>query len=81
MDPGVDLHRTQLLKGGTVGVTWPWIQPHLGLSLLERLDPMAKKYLQEVHPCQPLLLRLLKGLAHVLQLADVLPSHSIPLGR
>jgi hypothetical protein len=31
-----------------------------------------------VHPYQPLLLQLLKGLTHELQLVEVLPSHPSP---
>jgi hypothetical protein len=42
VDPGVDLRRTQLLKGGAVGTTWTQIQPHLGLSPLGRLDPATE---------------------------------------
>jgi hypothetical protein len=77
MDPGVNLHRAQLLRGGMVGATRPWIHPHLGLSPLERLNPAAEKYPQEVHPYQPLLPQL-KGLTYELQLVEVLPSHPIP---
>jgi hypothetical protein len=72
MDLGISLHRAQLLIGGTVGVAWPWIQPHLGLSLLERLNPTPGKCLQEMRPSQPLLSQLMKGLMHGLQLAEVL---------
>jgi hypothetical protein len=50
MDPGVDLYHAQLLGGGTVGATWPWIQPHLGLLLSERLDSVIEKCPQEVQP-------------------------------
>jgi hypothetical protein len=53
MDPGEKLHRTQLLGGGTVGVGWPLIQPHLGLLPLEQLNPAAEKYPQEVRPINP----------------------------
>jgi hypothetical protein len=78
MDPGINIYCTQLLRAGMVGVAWPWIQAHLGLSPLERLNLVAKKCSQEVRPCQPLLPQLLKGLAHGLQLAEVFPGNQIP---
>jgi hypothetical protein len=81
MDPRVGLCHTQLLIEGTVCATWPWEQSHLGLSSPERLDLPVEKHLQEVHPCEPLLPQLLKGLTHMLQLSEVLPSHPIPRGR
>jgi hypothetical protein len=61
-----------------VGATRPYIWTHLCLAPLERSDPVAEKYSQEVHPYQPLLPQLLKGLVQCLQLAEVLPCHSIP---
>jgi hypothetical protein len=51
MDSRLDLSHAQLLGGGAVGATWPYIQPHLGLSPLERLDSAAEKRPQEVCPC------------------------------
>jgi hypothetical protein len=50
MDPGVNFYCAQLIGGGMVGATLPRIQPHLGLSPPEELDPVTKKCLQEVHP-------------------------------
>jgi hypothetical protein len=45
MDLGVFIHCAKLLRGGTVGATWPWIQPHLGLTPhvggAPLLDPLA----------------------------------------
>jgi hypothetical protein len=41
----VDLGRGQLLREGAIETTWPRVQPHLGLPLSERLDPMTKKCL------------------------------------
>jgi hypothetical protein len=38
---------------------------------------MAEKCPQEVHPGKPLLPHLLKVLTQVLQLVEILPSHSI----
>jgi hypothetical protein len=55
MDPCIDLRRAQLFGGGMVRAAWPRIQPLLGLSLLEQLDPLAKEWPQEVSPHQPLL--------------------------
>jgi hypothetical protein len=81
MDLGINLYRAQLLRGGMVGAAWPWIQPHLGLSPSERLNPAGKKCPQEVCPSQSLLPQLLKGLTHGLELAEVHPSHSIPPRR
>jgi hypothetical protein len=43
MDPGVGIRRAQLLGGGVVEATWPWIQPHLGFLWPEQLDPMTEK--------------------------------------
>jgi hypothetical protein len=60
-----------------VGAAWPWIQPHLGSPLPWWLNPMAEKCLQKLHPSQPHLPQLLKGLVHGLKVVEVLPSHSI----
>jgi hypothetical protein len=64
-----------------VGAARPWIRPHLGLPPLERLNLVAKKGPQEVHPGQLLLTQLLKVLAQGLQIVEVFPSHSISPGR
>jgi hypothetical protein len=69
MDPRINLCHIQLLREGTVGATWSWIQPHFDVSPPKWLDPAAKEYMQEVHPYQTLLPQLLKGLLHGLQLA------------
>jgi hypothetical protein len=75
MDPGINFCRAQFLGGGAVGAAWSRIHPHLSRPPLERLDPVAEKCPQKVHPSQPLLPQLLKGLAQRLQLAELLPSH------
>jgi hypothetical protein len=48
-DSSVDLHIFQLYGEGTVGTTWPWIHPHGHSSLMELLDPTAKKGPKEGH--------------------------------
>jgi hypothetical protein len=53
----------------------------LGPPPVEWLKPTAEKYPQKVHPGQPLLPQLLKGLTQGLKLVVVLPSHSISPGR
>jgi hypothetical protein len=80
MDLGFHFYRTQFLRGGVVGGAWSRICPHLGPLPLERLDPVAEKRLQEVHPGQPILPQMMKVLTQGMQLAEVL-SHSIFLGR
>jgi hypothetical protein len=77
MNPSIHFLRTQFLGGGAVGVAQSRIHPHLSPLPLERLNLVAEKCLQEVHPGQPLLTQLLKILTQGLQLAEVLPSHSI----
>jgi hypothetical protein len=81
LDPGINFHHAQFLGGGAVGAAWPRICPHLGPPPLEQLDSVAKKCPQKVHLGQALLPQLLKGLVQGLQLAEVLPSHSISTGR
>jgi hypothetical protein len=77
MDLGINFRRAQFLGGGAVRVARSRIHPHLGPLPQEQLDLAAEKCPQKVHLGQPLLSQLLKGLAQGLQLAEVLPSHSI----
>jgi hypothetical protein len=51
-DLGVNLHIAQLLRERAIGTTWPWVQPHLGHPLSERLNSVTEKCLQEVHSHQ-----------------------------
>jgi hypothetical protein len=81
MDLDFYFHRTQFLRGGVVEAAWSQIRPHIGPPPLERLDLVAEKHPHEVHPGEPILPQLLKVLAQEMQLAEVLLSHSIFLGR
>jgi hypothetical protein len=40
-DLGVELRVAQLLRDRAIRITWPWVQPHVGRPLLERLDPVT----------------------------------------
>jgi hypothetical protein len=52
-DPGIDHRIAQLYGEGTVGTTWPQIQPHGHSSPMEHLDLAAEKGPQEGHAHQP----------------------------
>jgi hypothetical protein len=81
MDLGDNFRHAEFLRGGAVGVAQSKMHPRLGPPPLEGLDLTAQKCLKKVHPGQPLVPQLLKGLAQGMQLAEVPPSHSISPGR
>jgi hypothetical protein len=75
MDPGINFHRAQFLRGGAVEVARSRIHPYLDPPPPEWLDPVAEKCPQKVHPSQAFLQQLLKGLTQGLQLAEVIPGY------
>jgi hypothetical protein len=53
VDPGVDLHITQLIREEMVGTTWPRIRRHGHLLLMGQLNPTAKKGPEKDHAREP----------------------------